>query len=484
MNAVTPNERILVVEDNNMWPKRLALILERLGERRQVEICDIDSFAAKFKTSADFEGVSICIVDLELSGDGGTVANDVKGMTEILPRVRALAPWMPIACISRYVEADKSIVADLSVTDFDLFAAKSLIGSESRTHAEFNADMWRNMLLSMQTKRVAWLTGRSPGEVSSCLANKPELTLDDRTKQAVENLGVTRDSFRRGLCVLGLGASEIAVEALEPGFSGLQVSRVRAMGHSEQEAISAHWLVKWGRPISKLSHEAIAHRRHFLHGLNRAVQIPQFHPNAIVWDGIGYLAYAFERDTETALSVAMREGLGSLRTAIEEVCEALYSSARKKAVVGREQVVSWTAPSNSDDATGAFGLDAGIQEVSWSLIHGDMHLRNIFIRTGRPTLIDFARSAPGPIAIDAAKLVIDTLAFVPQANSDSLASFSVSGLESSELAPVFEPFEDHLKASGDAALLSAALNAFSQRYLAYPDVSDRAKTALRRLIQC
>lgn len=102
---------------------------------------------------------------------------------------------------------------------------------------------------------------------------------------------------------------------MQPGFSGLQVSRVCATGLSESEIITAHWLLKWGRPIYKLAEEAVAHRRYFKCGLDRALQIPQLHPNVIAWNGIGYLAYAFESDAKTALVVAKEDGLGCFRPA-------------------------------------------------------------------------------------------------------------------------------------------------------------------------
>ena len=82
----------------------------------------------------------------------------------------------------------------------------------------------------------------------------------------------------------------------------------------------------------------------------------------------------------------------------------------------------------------------GIVEISWSLIHGDLHLRNIFIGGGRPTLIDFARSGPGPIAIDITKIAIDTLAFAIPGTAGAPRMLTVVGLKESALAAVVEPF--------------------------------------------
>ena len=269
MDTANHKERILVVEDNTQWAKSLGKLLRDVGESREMEICDIDVFKARFPTGRDFEDIAVCLTDLELAGDSGSGPSDTIGLTEVLPSIRAVAPWVPVGCITRWVSEDISIVKTLSESDFDVFLAKKMFIEDKRTYREFNADIWQGMLQAMQIKRVASLTGRSVHKVKQDIAGGATLTLDKRAKELVASTNISIESFGAGLAALEMDGSEVAIESMQPGFSGLHVSRVRVTGHSGDEHVSAHWLLKWGRPIYKLAEEAAAHRRYFRRGLDQ-----------------------------------------------------------------------------------------------------------------------------------------------------------------------------------------------------------------------
>lgn len=370
----------------------------------------------------------------------------------------------------------------LSASDFDMFLAKKMIVEDKRTYREFNTDTWRDMLQAMQIKRVAGLTGRSAHKVSLNIAAGPQVTLDDHAKDAAASANLSIESFKEGLAVLDIEGSELTIETMEPGFSGLQVSRVCATGHSGDELVTAHWLLKWGRPIYKLAEEALSHQRYFRRGLDRALQIPQLHPNAIAWNGVGYLAYAFEKNAQTALRIGERDGVKCLESAFRELAAALYSGARTKGVFGLPEIVKWVGLTELQAESACINLGEGILEVSWSLIHGDLHLRNVFVRNGRPTLVDFARSGLGPIAIDIAKAVIDALAFALPRHGMAPEKLTVDKLKESALKPILGPLLMMLKANDDVKFLESALRAYAQKYLSYDDVNAHVKDLLRELM--
>jgi len=483
MTAINDKDILLMVEDNTFWSKNFISILKRIGESRSIAVCDIDEFTAQYSAGRDFENVAACFVDLELMGDIGPEVSDLSGLKQILPKIRSMAPWIPAACISRYIGTDGSIVGLLSSSDFDFFVAKKMIVDDKRTHAEFNQQSWQDTLRSMQIKRIAGATGRSTGDVFDCLSTLPDLTLEAGAEKAIADAGISNQVFLEGLSSLGLEGSELTVEALQPGFSGLQICRVRAMGRSGEDSVAADWLLKWGRPIHKLAEEAAAHKLYFRRGLDRALQIPQLHPNVITWCGVGFLAYAFEKDAQTALEFVGRSGVEGLEPVLTELASSMYSTVRRKSIIARKEIGEWISSGSQDGRSRGAGIREGVFDISWSLIHGDLHLRNIFVRGVRPTLIDFARAGFGPVAIDAAKLVIDALAFAIPAGAGLPRHLNTSGLLESALCPVFRPFQRALTAPDDAELLDGALAAYARRYLEYPDVPKDKKEVIEMLIK-
>jgi hypothetical protein len=230
-----------------------------------------------------------------------------------------------------------------------------------------------------------------------------------------------------------------------------------------------------------LAAEAAAHRLAFRRGLDRSLQVPQLHPNAIAWCGIGYLAYAFEREAVTALAASKQAGIDSLEPSIAELASGLYRAVRRKSILEGQELAKWIAVDVTAPSSGGAALPDRVSEVSWSLIHGDLHLRNIFVRHQRPTLIDFARSEFGPVAIDAAKLVMDALAFVPGAIQQAVG-FTLEGVLQSPVAPLLRPFAAILRAQQDHRLFNEALRAYARRYLHYSDVPKDVKDVLRKIV--
>ena len=476
-------DRIVIVEDTITWARDFAQILKNVGEHRQVDIYDPDEFIERMQNSRSFENVSLCFVDLELRGGiKPNMAGDLSGLTKVLPHVRSVAPWVPIACISRFIEG--AVIGELSSSDFDYFMPKSEIGDQARTHPEFNVQRWKQITRAMQIKRIASLTGRTVEELRRCIMKSQHLDIDDSVQKVINEMHIPIDKFKEGLATLGLEGSSLHVEGLQPGFSGLNVSRVISYGHVNDEPITAYWLIKWGGPISKLTDEAVAHRRLSRRGFERTLQIPQMYPNAISFDGIGFLVYAFEKDAQVALSdLSGKRNHETFSFALEKITNALYSNKREKPINALDEIIKWTGLEKSCIENIKSKIKECAHVVSWSLIHGDLHLRNVFLKNEVPTLIDFARSDFGPIAIDAAKMVADYIAFVAtnELHIEDLRGFK--DLQKSVIAPIANPFIKYLNADYDEKFFLAALRAYACKYLQYPDVPVKTKDLFQSLLR-
>jgi hypothetical protein len=484
MSRILPEERILLVDDLLAWAKDFVDILhDAAGERRAVDIQDVDEFMASFRSAQQFEQYGICLVDLELRG--GTkpnAAGDFLGLTQVLPSIRRLAPWMPVACISRYIANDSPIIAELSTSDFDFFSPKGMMVVDATVpHPEFNPKHWKESLRAMQLKRIASTTGRSVDELKVAINSRRTIETDSSVEASLTSLGLTKEVFAEALAVLGIEGSEFLVESLQPGFSGVNVARLRAHGYADGEPIYAYWLLKWGRPFWKIEEELQAHRRFLCRGLERTLQVPQLHAHVVPWRGAGYAAYAFEKEARLAIELVRAGSIDALEGPFRAIANGLYSNAKRlKPVKVRPLLSHWVALS---DAELNYILPDGWPDscdVTWSLLHGDLHLRNIFVNNSAPALIDFARSNFGPVAIDVAKALIDALIVGLPATCPR--SLTIEAFKASKLQPLLAAFEPYLSAPQDIIFANAALRSYAYKYTTYSDVNSDAREALQRLL--
>jgi len=115
-------------------------------------------------------------------------------------------------------------------------------------------------------------------------------------------------------------------------------------------------------------------------------------------------------------------------------------------------------------------------EYQRGLIHGDLHLANIMIGSV-DVLIDFARSADGPVAVDAAKLISDFLLRMPDMRDSELPTWdSKSGLSAHVLDILRDSFQFD---DGDKKLFSLFLILNLAVALQYNDVSKETKAWIR-----
>ncbi len=420
------------------------------------------------------------------------------------PHIRKLAPWIPSACISIWLSRQPEIIGRLSVADFDAVYPKSIItmernesikdkkhtdskvstDSEFRTHPEFNQQRWEKMLNEMMIKRVASMTGRTVKHVNSLLENSSEIefVLSTSIKEKLNEHDL--EKFKKGLVLMDFGGTKISVDEIISGFSEVNVVKVGVYRNDSKGQTHSYWLIKWGTSIRKLSEEVSAHRLMFKGGLNRRLLVPQLYPNVLYWDGFGFIAYEFEKDALTALELIQQESINSLKSHLKVIADNLYSGASLKPFSPSEELSKWCGLDIDKQEIIKDDLLKHPMEITGSLIHGDFHLRNILIKDNSPTLIDFARSDFGPVAVDLAKLVIDILVFCAQAEIKAEVFKWDYLIKKSSLSEILRVYENYLKEKDDKKFFEIALLAYANKYITYADVDEPVKDSLRKAIKC
>jgi len=165
---MSTDELIINVENDISWRESFEGTLRAIGEHREILQVDIKQFLDRFKTSKDFNHISYCFVDLELGAGTSKELNDTWGLDRVLPHIRKLAPWIPVACLSRYIISYPEIIGRLAVSDFDGIYPKEIISKKVdreedkwKTHPNFNLSVWNEMLKGLRIRRLASMTGRS-----------------------------------------------------------------------------------------------------------------------------------------------------------------------------------------------------------------------------------------------------------------------------------------------------------------------------------
>jgi hypothetical protein len=210
------------------------------------------------------------------------------------------------------------------------------------------------------------------------------------------------------------------------------------------------------------------------------LQVAQLHPNVICWDNIGYIAYGFEKDANTALETIKNSGILGFIPSMEKIAHGLYSTKKIAPLHPRDEVKRWCQLDELKYSKFNATLSHPV-EATTTLIHGDLHLRNILIKNGRTTLIDFAKSNLGPIVIDFAKLTIDILAFCMKEEIKP-DFFDWDGLKKSSLKDLLQMFEIYMTAKDDKRFFDIALYAYASTYLTYPDVEHDVKEAIESVL--
>ena len=268
----------------------------------------------------------------------------------------------------------------------------------------------------------------------------------------------------------------LGLDQVSPGFSSLNTSRLRVDCRDDFGTISSTWFLKWGTDINSLHKEITAHQRIVKRGLFSSGHLSTLSSNVLAWKGLGFIAYEFKGDCVLGSSFANAEDLSRLRSRLAPILAMLYKGHAIDTISPNEELEKWCGTE-----VAAANARCDTLRVTRSVLHGDLHLKNILTNSDDLFLIDFARSSAGPIAVDAAKLVSDIVYFGEDI-LESCESLTWDGIEKSALRPIIEMFEPYFREHEDRTAFEIFLQGYVTRYLSYPDVPEDRKKHARALL--
>ena len=471
-------KKIIVVEDNPDWFDKFKEMLLEFGEKRAIERYNLEDFFGNFQRSCDLDDVEYIFVDIELGPSSTPQRHDKYGLDRILPVIKKLAHWIPVACISRFITGDSTFIGELSHSDFDGIYPKEIITDGELAHPSFNKNSWENILNSLSISRISNLTGLSKIDIQARLKNnKFKLRISEPLKKTIKKYG--KKEFAEGLSLLGFNPKSIMLDDNLIGFSKINVNKL-SIYDDENCGDRSFWLLKWGMPTRKLSDEIAAHKRVMRSGLYRRLQVPLLYDNVIFWKGIGFICYTFEEGTQTALEYINKYGIEKYSTINNIIVDCLYKSKKPTPINVKQEIKRIWNIEVEKEGINCQELTRPL-EVTYSFIHGDFHLRNILIKDSYPLLIDFAKSTIGPVVLDLAKLTIDILAFKEKANITK-DLFNKDFLKNTMLKPISKKFASTFKSLDDMKFYQIAICFYAHQYLKYPDVPTKVKNKFKTIL--
>lgn len=471
--------KVLVVENDAAYLAELVRTLqEEFGEKAEVvPFALVPEAIAYIRESSAREKVDFALVDLELGpGDGDPASpHDLDGRDLILHHLRAEAPWVPVILMSRYLSGNPLVLAEVTSYGFDLVIPKKFFSQGSVYRRE-----WTRARHLICVARIATLTGRSVSNVSELLEQRTVIECGAGVESELEKYD--RGDFERVIRALDLHSSQIVLDEVVQGFSGLSVARAIA----DRGGARRSWLLKFGDAIGKLNREVAAHRKMFVDGLLRGFSVSLLWWNVVAWRSIGAIAYEFEEGARTLLEFARENGTKAALLKSQPALQALYEGSERRTVIPRfylKDILSG-APKMEEEHFGELLRDVatarnnraldGAIELLIGPQHGDLHLRNVLLVNNWPLLIDFAHyrsvTDKGCPLVDLAKILVDSWAFNDDVELGDLLDLGL--LDQPDLRPLAKLFLiGSVPTESERRFFQGAVLCYLARYSTYSDVS-------------
>jgi hypothetical protein len=441
-------------------------------------------------SNAALEEFDFALIDLELffpSNQNGPDLIDMQGGTQILPYLRKHAPWLPAIAESRLFLRD---VRHESLHLTGCFGFDGTIARDFFTSDRTNRQSWDDLRKGAELRRLRSLVGDAYVFEAQPIVHFANSDEDEPLAE----------SLRRAQCAVGTvfhGSKSVTLDSLAPGFSGAEIYRALVVD-SEQPNRASYWIAKVSSSPSKLHEEATAHTRMMKAGHEFAVSVPLLWRDVVVRDHVGVLAYRFAEGTEPA---SRRAGV-NLEQTLREVATVVRRFHGEESGWSVDQatpreVVRRFAPSAGRMATAVALLPPACKQLyarlvdsnsgvlgttiryRSALIHGDLHFDNILLGD-RSVLIDFAKSAPGPLAVDLARLHADFY------RVSVMASNSIVGTWSDDSHPFWRAMPSYRDSAGfgteDQVLFDILTWTYVVGFLAYEDTPDSLRDWLLNAI--
>lgn len=397
---------------------------------------------------AVFDEYDIALVDLELTSPWVSSLDhnreSLRGGTEVLPYLRAQAPWLPVICESKLLSHDAPhIFTAAGSYGFDGLFPQPLLDR----HSLFSKKLWDEIYTNaVHHRRVAAIgptyDGKSrlePLKISQALLN---------------GLGSHGSSFEALLKVAFHFAERLVVTQVPAGFSGAWVYHVTARGGEQLNERPGYWLAKVSTSPSKLNREIQKHLMMTRSGSDFTISVPLLWRGVLVEGRLGMIAYRFADGTQPAAQV---KDLEKVITATADVLRRFYTTAVETEGSTRDLILRefgpWlpglreslesVPPSFHPFANAVIDETDGtlMQDMTYrkQMIHGDLHLGNIMIGDS-PVLIDFAGSRLAPVAVDAARLAADLFARFPDLREAKLPRWKEQSALMTAMRPLLDIF--------------------------------------------
>lgn len=484
------NIRILLVDDSTHVEKEVERGLRKIGVTPTIRFAHAadpdEKFAGcKLPAGQEWDSIDLALVDLELVTKVNSVTyrpEDLRGGTEVLPHLRIEAPWIPAVAYSLlYTKASQDFLPVGSGFGFDGHTWRGMF-----TNYGFSRELWDLIVGRAQAVRSASIHGwgwqPSWGrDVELRIADVPGAEVSKGIpgwKAAVQRL---------------FGYSKVvSLEAIPAGWSGARVLRGWVQEEGDGGPIDGEWLVKVSTSPWKLQREIDAHMKVQRSGNVFARSVPLLWQTVVVAEGAGAIAYQFARGTVPGGSLlASAPDRTRLASECVSVVNEFYEHrghtpsplgvllrrwcAKGDALVLASGVIGDCPVSRRlraiHEGSGELGLGA-VDSYQTGLVHGDLHLGNLMVGK-RSVFIDFAHSAVGPVAIDAAKLFADLLVRSPELRDPTIRKV---GREDCALTREFGALWSAWRLSApDVDLFDAALRVFLAIALTYDSTDAPAR---------
>jgi len=475
---------VLLVEDNNVIMEEIRNNLHIIGvnpdivhiiPRPGVDIVEL------LPSGDELNKFDLALIDLELYPFNRKVQydpDDLAGGTKVLPYLRKKAPWLPVIAESRLFSKEAEyFLAIAGSFGFDGHLPNELFISDS-----FSRQLWDsiyNNAVNNRRKTIFSCDFTSPN-------NALKIAVDDNFR---EKLNAELPAWETILQSMFYFGDKISIRQIGDGFSGALTFRTKVVQRNIDIKTDSEWLVKLSGNPYKLTKELNAHTNMMLSGVEYARTVPLLWRGAVVENGEGGLAYQFASSTDVALSKCTSiEEARKLSIEISDMVSRMYSNA-----VGDDEPISslineWFSEGRIKSAL-EHSQDNNLKENFHNIvnyhrcwIHGDLHLRNILIGD-RNVFIDFARSRPGPIALDLAKLSSDILLHLDEARVENFPNLKD---EKQPINNIISPILDKLSLKlslkeGDVDLYNIFLKIFLLIALDFPDINKEAKDWVKRI---
>ena len=486
--------RILLVDDMSHINADVARFFGRIGVAVDIQhVMPVDSslplVGCVLPSAAEFDEFDVALVDLELSNHERGILyqpSDLAGGTEILPYLRSAAPWLPVIAESRlYEEEAGHFISVAGGFGFDGLWPQSLF--RLNKVKLIDQTFWNTTLDRARRLRQEAVVGILPAV--------DQLPAVEVARGVAASFGEYAGAFESITQTIFHFAGRVALQPLTPGYSGARVFRAFVREH-HGNAEANQWLLKVSRFPSKLNAEAQAHMGMMRAGLEFATGVPLLWRGVVTEGRLGAIAYKFAPGTTPAADVVHTDiarvslqltsllqyfyrgaGASSEHAVLQQVLRQFGPSTSTLTTI-RSQVAGPTAALfdaiMSDDENEL----AQVVPFTQTRIHGDLHLGNVMLGD-RPVLIDFAHSRIGPIAVDAAKLVVDLLLRRPDFRDASVPKWRDGSAVMRALEPTLDTF---MFAEFDTTLFDKLLCLRLSASLTYDDVdSDTRRWILQVL---